>query len=77
MALVPSAEPGTIPVKVVVVELLGSENIINVELAGHMVKARTGPTFRPHVGEVLHAHVEQSRTHLFDAGTEVNVNAAG
>ena len=39
--------------KVVVVELLGSENIINIEIAGHVVKVRTGPTFRPYVGDVL------------------------
>ena len=77
VALVPTAEPGTIPVKVVVVELLGSENIINVELAGHMVKARTGPTFRPKVGETFHARIEQTRAHLFDATTEINCNATG
>lgn len=77
VALTPEAEIGSIPVKVVVVELLGSENIINVELAGHTVKARTAPTFRPSVGETLHARIEQTRAHLFDAGTERNINATG
>ena len=52
--------------KVVVVELLGSENIINIEIAGHVVKVRTGPTFRPHVGDVLNVRIDQSRSHLFN-----------
>jgi len=59
----PTAE--SLEAKVVVVELLGSENIINVEIAGHVVKARTGPTFRPYVGDVLNVRIDQSRSHLF------------
>jgi multiple sugar transport system ATP-binding protein len=55
--------------RVVVVELLGSENIINIEIAGHIVKARTGPTFRPHVGDVLNVRIDQSRSHLFNTET--------
>jgi ABC-type sugar transport system ATPase subunit len=55
--------------KVVVVELLGSENIINIEIAGHVVKVRTGPTFRPHVGNVLSVRIDQSRSHLFNTET--------
>ena len=54
---------------VVVVELLGSENIINVEIAGHVVKVRTGPTFRPLVGDVLNVEIDQKRSHLFDTET--------
>ncbi len=55
--------------KVVVVELLGSENIINIEIAGHVVKVRTGPTFRPYVGDVLNVRIDQSRSHLFNTET--------
>jgi len=55
--------------KVVVVELLGSGNIINVEIAGHIVKARTEPTFRPRVGDVLNIRIDQSRSHLFNTET--------
>jgi multiple sugar transport system ATP-binding protein len=66
-----STESGaeTIEARVVVVELLGSENIINVEIAGHIVKARTGPTYRPHIDDVLHVRIDQSRSHLFNAET--------
>ena len=37
--------PEFLPVEVYVVEPLGSEKIVNVRLAGHIVKARTSPTF--------------------------------
>jgi multiple sugar transport system ATP-binding protein len=67
--------PGHLPAQVVVVELLGAENIINVELGGQTIKARTAPTFRPNVGETLYIKFNQSRTHLFDAKTEENVHA--
>jgi multiple sugar transport system ATP-binding protein len=67
--------PGSVPVTVEVVELLGSENIINVGLAGHIVKVRTTPTFRPTLGQTLHARINQSRAHLFNKQTELNINA--
>jgi multiple sugar transport system ATP-binding protein len=69
--------PGHVPAGVVVVELLGAENIINVELGGHTLKARTAPTFRPSVGETLYVKLNQSRTHLFDAKSEENIHATG
>ena len=56
------------PVEVYVVEPLGSEKIVNVRLAGHIVKARTSPTFRATPGETLFARIDQSRSHLFEAG---------
>jgi hypothetical protein len=52
--------------KVIVVDLLGSETIINLEIAGHVVKVRPGPTFRPHVGNVLNVRIDHSRSHLFN-----------
>jgi multiple sugar transport system ATP-binding protein len=61
---VPTSE--SLEAKVVVVELLGSENIINIEIARHVVKVRTGPTFRPHVGDFLNVRIDQSRSHLFN-----------
>ena len=64
MLQAPTSE--SLEAKVVVVEMLGSENIINIEIAGHVVKVRTGPTFRPHVGDVLNVLIDQSRSHLFN-----------
>ena len=75
IAFVEAGGPGSLPVTVEVVELLGSENIINVALAGHIMKVRTTPTFRPTLGQTLHARVNQQRAHLFDKKTEMNTNA--
>jgi hypothetical protein len=52
--------PESLEAKVVVGELVGSENIIYIEIAGHVFKVSTGPTFRPHVGDVLNVRVDQS-----------------
>lgn len=75
VAFVEAGTAGALPVRVEVVELLGAENIINVSLAGHIVKVRTTPTFRPTLGQTLHARVNQSRSHLFDKTSELNTNA--
>jgi ABC-type sugar transport system ATPase subunit len=52
-----------------VVEPLGSENIIDLRLAGHVFKARTAPTFTARIGEPMWARIDQDRMHLFDAAT--------
>ena len=75
VTFVEAGTPGSLPVTVEVVELLGAENIINVGLAGHLVKIRTVPTFRPALGQTLHARINQSRAHLFNKQTELNINA--
>jgi multiple sugar transport system ATP-binding protein len=62
-------------VPVYVVENLGSEKIINVQIAGHIVKARTTPTFHCNVGDTLYATIDQSRSHLFDAKSEERISA--
>ncbi len=56
-------------VEVYVVEPLGSENIVDVRLAGNAFKARTLPTFTAKIGDTLYMRVDQSRAHLFDTGT--------
>jgi multiple sugar transport system ATP-binding protein len=62
-------KPDFLPVEVYVVEPLGSEKIVNVRLAGHVVKVRTAPTFPAQTGETLFARIDQARAHLFDAAT--------
>jgi multiple sugar transport system ATP-binding protein len=62
-------------VPVYVVENLGSEKIINIQIAGHIVKARTTPTFHCAVGDTLWATIDQSRSHLFDAKSEERISA--
>jgi multiple sugar transport system ATP-binding protein len=65
------------PAEVYVLEPLGSENIIDLRLAGSgagrserlLMKARTAPTFTPRMGDPLWARIDQERMHLFDAET--------
>ncbi len=61
--------PGTVRGEVYVVEWLGSEKIINLRVAGHIVKLRTGPTFPATVGETVGVRFDLSRAHLFDDAT--------
>jgi multiple sugar transport system ATP-binding protein len=65
----------SIPAPVYVVENLGSEKIINIQIAGHIVKARTTPTFQCAAGDTLWVTIDQTRSHLFDAKTEERLHA--
>lgn len=69
VALSREPRPEFSPAEVYVVEPLGAENIVDIHLAGHVVKARTPPTFTAKIGETLHVRLDQSRAHLFDAET--------
>ncbi len=69
IALRHDPQPEFNPVEVYVVEPLGSENIVDVRLAGHVLKARTLPTFTAKIGDTLQMRIDQSRSHLFDAET--------
>ncbi len=69
IALRHDPQPEFDPVEVYVVEPLGSENIVDVRLAGNVLKARTLPTFTARIGETLYMRIDQSRAHLFDAQT--------
>jgi multiple sugar transport system ATP-binding protein len=62
-------KPEFLRAEVYVVEPLGSENIIDLRLAGHVFKARTAPTFTAGIGEPMWARIDQNRMHLFDAAT--------
>jgi multiple sugar transport system ATP-binding protein len=62
-------KPEFLRAEVYVVEPLGSENIIDLRLAGHVLKARTAPTFTAAIGDPMWARIDQSRMHLFDAAT--------
>lgn len=69
VALSRAPKPEFSPAEVYVVEPLGAENIVDIHLAGHVVKARTLPTFTAKIGETLYVRLDQSRAHLFDAET--------
>jgi multiple sugar transport system ATP-binding protein len=69
IALSRADQPEFLPAEVYVVEPLGSENIIDLRLAGHVLKARTAPTFTAGIGDPMWARIDQDRMHLFDATT--------
>lgn len=69
IALSREPKPEFFPAEVYVVEPLGSEKIVDLRLAGHVLKARTPPTFPAVMGETLFARIDQARAHLFDAQT--------
>lgn len=69
IALVEPGASGALNAEVYVVEWLGSEKIVNLRLAGHIVKARTPPTFPVKTGETVGVRFDQARSHLFDAAT--------
>lgn len=76
IALSRDPKPEFLPTEVYVVEPLGSEKIINLRIAGHIIKARTAPTFIASAGETLYARIDQARSHIFDAATEQAVSGA-
>ncbi|MBC8101369.1 MAG: ABC transporter ATP-binding protein [Cytophagales bacterium] len=76
IALSREPKPEFLAVEVYVVEPLGSENILSILLGGHLLKARTAPTFPARVGETLFARVDQTRAHLFDTQTTQRVSEA-
>lgn len=79
MMLFPVSTPNALPAPVYLVERLGAENIVNVQIAGHVVKIRTAPTFAAKSGDALFARIDQTRAHLFDAqsGLAVSVSNSG
>jgi multiple sugar transport system ATP-binding protein len=65
--------PNTIETTVDVVEPVGSDNYIYVELAGQECTVRTGANVRPDHGEKISLTFDEEDIHLFDAETEENV----
>jgi multiple sugar transport system ATP-binding protein len=69
ISLVAPQTPGTLDGEAIVVEPLGPEKIVNERVAGHVVKARTLPTFPARVGEKFGVRFDQNRGHLFNKET--------
>ncbi len=76
VTFVSGPSPETLPAPVYLVERLGAENIVNVQIAGHVVKIRTAPTFAARAGDLLNARIDQTRAHLFDAQSGLAVSGA-
>jgi len=58
-----------IEAEVYVVEPLGSEIIVDLKLGENLLKAKTGPTVRVHIGEKVWMGFNRDRMHIFDKKT--------
>lgn len=58
-----------IPVRIKLVEPLGSDTLIHFDAAGASAIARVDPSLRPKVGERLSVSPQPDKIHLFDAAT--------
>ncbi|MEM7339243.1 MAG: ABC transporter ATP-binding protein [Actinomycetota bacterium] len=64
----PSAD--SVPVEVIVVEPLGSQNLLTVDVAGHRLKVSTHPTFSPTPGNELHIRFPVEHVRWIDPVSE-------
>ena len=53
------------------IEALGAENILILDLAGQQIAARVDRRFLPEVGDEIVLHLDVDSIHLFDAETEM------
>ena len=71
-----SSEAG-IPAKVYVTEPLGGETVVDLDLAGRLVKALVPPTLALEEGESVQIALDGERLHLFDESGIALLSAAG
>ncbi len=62
-----TANPGAQPATVYLVEPLGSEVIVNVRMADHLLKVRTEPSVRPAPDQTIYLSADPAGVCLFDA----------
>ena len=63
--------PDTVPVVVDVVEPLGSQNLLTVDMAGHRLKVSTHPTFPAKSGETLHLRFPADQIRWIDPSSDL------
>lgn len=69
IAIAPEAAADTHPATVFLTEPLGSEVIVNVRLAEHLLRVRTAPEVRPAAGETVYLRAAPRGVRLFDAAS--------
>jgi multiple sugar transport system ATP-binding protein len=62
--------PEAIETNVYLVEPLGSEIIVDLKIGEHLIKARTPPDSKLHVGDKIWITLNNERFHVFDKKTE-------
>ena len=87
--VVPAATPGAIPVRVDLVEELGSDAFVYGEVTGsagadgkvgsgddsNQVVVRVDPRTSPKIGDVLHVQIKPGEQHMFDSATGLRIDA--
>jgi len=63
------ATEGFLPVETQIVEPLGSFDIVDLKVGSSMLRARTKSGFVSGPGEMVHARIDPSQTHFFDAAS--------
>ena len=62
-----------IPVKIQVVEPIGSETIVDINLGDHIIKATVPPTQHFEEGQQVWAMLDPTKLHVLDAATEARL----
>lgn len=68
--ILPGTESDGLPSLVCAREPLGGETLYQVEVGGHVLRAKAGPSIRPAVGERVRVTFDPTRSHVFDKRTE-------
>ncbi|ONI74662.1 hypothetical protein ALI144C_38175 [Actinosynnema sp. ALI-1.44] len=63
----PRPEPGFLPGRVFVAELLGADVLVTVDVAGELIKARVPAPFHAGVDSAVHVGIDPAKVHLFAA----------
>ena len=65
-----------LPAHIRLVEPLGSDTLIHVDLAGQQIIARVSPDIRPRAGQTLHLGAMPGKAPVFDPQTEMRIRTA-
>ncbi|WP_421725852.1 ABC transporter ATP-binding protein [Bauldia sp.] len=61
--------PGTIPVEAHIIEPLGAYDIVDFQIGGQLLRARTTSGMVKRIGETVWARLDEAQTHFFDTGS--------
>ncbi len=65
----PKAMKGYVPLEAHIIEPLGSHDIVDLQVGGAMIRARTPSGFVPKVGQTVHARIDPEQAHFFDTAS--------
>ncbi len=75
LEIVPAAGNDTLPGKVSLIELLGSEKLVEIQLGSERLKVQVRADFPVSEQSDVHVRVDPQRLHVFDAETGIAIRA--